>query len=167
MTRHHSSTNGITTEPLQNCSSHRSSFVSGRSSTIDSCQSRRQVLLDRLSQRINRVLDGETHRSVGAKLHMSPETIRRYRSNSRPSLEFIVALIDHYGVSPLWLFQGIGPPRIAEATNWALSHSTTREIFAELFSRFAKTETELGLPTHIEPCINANDGDSTRCPSTT
>lgn len=97
-------------------------------------------LLDRLDQRIIRLLEGESHIGVARRLQMNAETVRRQRTNGRPSIQFILALIDAYEVSPLWLLCGRGPQRLASTDSWIMSEASTRELLAELFRRFAAAE---------------------------
>jgi transcriptional regulator with XRE-family HTH domain len=63
-----------------------------------------------LHERMRMVVGGRSFAAVSRATGFNDETVRRYLSGGRVSVDFIIALAERYGVSADWLLLGRGHP---------------------------------------------------------
>lgn len=63
-----------------------------------------------LHDRMRMVVGNRTYAAVARATGCNDETVRRYLSGGRVSVDFIIALAECYGVSADWLLLGRGRP---------------------------------------------------------
>lgn len=80
------------------------------------------------------VVGSRTYRLVGELTHTHPETVRRYLQGQSPSVEFVTALCDAFGVNPDWLLRGHGPMKAEDALVEALRTATPAQLLATIGS---------------------------------
>lgn len=85
-----------------------------------------------LHERMLIVAGDRTYRLIGELTHTHPETVRRYMQGQAPSVEFVTALCDAFGVNPDWLLRGRGPVKAEDALAHALRIATPAQLLATI-----------------------------------
>lgn len=75
-------------------------------------QARDRAILERM----RRVVGGLSNREIGERTRTNPETVRRYLTRGRPSLDFFIELCTTLGIEYKWLVDGTGPDQLSQAT---------------------------------------------------
>jgi len=69
-----------------------------------------------------------TFRSVATMTGQNHETVRRYMQGSAPSVEFVSAFCEAFGLNANWLLTGRGPMKAAEIRGDALTQANPTEL---------------------------------------
>lgn len=85
-----------------------------------------------LHERMLIVAGDRTYRLIGELTKTHPETVRRYMQGQAPSVEFVTALCDAFGVNPDWLLRGRGPMKAEDALSEALRVATPAQLLATI-----------------------------------
>jgi len=84
-----------------------------------------------LSELHVRMLDAagdRTFRSVATMTGQNHETVRRYMQGAAPSVDFISAFCEAFGLNANWLLTGRGPMKAAEMRGDALTQANPTEL---------------------------------------
>ncbi len=96
-----------------------------------------------LGERIRALVGHDSCREIGERTDTHPETVRRYLLSGKPSVEFVRAFADAYGVCADWLLFGTGAIRRRDQLEAALKDATLGQLMRSLSDRFALIEETL------------------------
>lgn len=85
-----------------------------------------------LHDRMRTVIGARSFRQVGELTDTNPETARRYLQGQTPSVEFLSAVCERFGVNGEWLLTGRGPMKAGEIRRAALQESSAGELLRAL-----------------------------------
>lgn len=71
-----------------------------------------------------------------------PETVRRYLTRTSPSIEFVVTVARHFGVSLDWLLLGTGPSRVADVAHDHLASAPLADLVAVVEERLSRLKSD-------------------------
>lgn len=104
-----------------------------------------------LIERLQIWLSDRSYKSVGNRLDIHPETVRRWiGGTSRCTGAFLVAIATEYRINPIWLLTGQGTCDPDDYHSRLLTQASTRELLVELANRIErKHPTPAPLPTVV------------------
>ncbi len=99
--------------------------------------------LTTLGERLRALAGHDSCREIGERTRTHPETVRRYLVGGKPSVEFVRAFADAYGVCADWLLFGTGAVRRRDQLETVLKEATLGQLMRSLSDRFALIEETL------------------------
>lgn len=93
---------------------------------------RAQCTVSSIRQRMQQAAAPNNASEVARMTCSSRETVRRYLTGGRPSVEFVVAFCRAFDVNPTWLLFGTGPRLLSSQTSRSPVEHDATELVAEL-----------------------------------
>lgn len=82
-----------------------------------------------IGDRIAKVRGSVSRDAFAPTVGVSKSTLQRYEIGERePDASFLIAMHEHYGVSPLWLLTGEGPIKVKDTTDESSGRISATEI---------------------------------------
>ncbi|MFM9958694.1 MAG: hypothetical protein ACKVZJ_11505 [Phycisphaerales bacterium] len=104
-----------------------------------------------LHERLRIVAGQRSYRSIGEITNQNTETVRRYMLGAAPSIEFVSAMCDRFGVSAEWMLTGRGPMREKDGRRHALSTSSPSDLLAAVAGALEKlTDRVDRIETYVQ-----------------
>jgi transcriptional regulator with XRE-family HTH domain len=85
-----------------------------------------------LHDRLRDVVGQRSYRLLGEITGVNAETARRYMNGAAPSVEFLAAICEKFGINGEWLLTGRGPVYLKDAKQHALQHASAGELLQSL-----------------------------------
>lgn len=93
-----------------------------------------------IRERLKFALARQTCRAVGLRTSTHPETVRRYLSDGRPSVEFLSAVAHEYGLSCDWLLSGNGPVFKNEIPDFVIHGAPLSRLLRAIAEKLSASE---------------------------
>ncbi len=88
--------------------------------------------LEGLGARLQKVLTGHSFAEIARRTKVSAESARRYWHGNPPTVEFLAAVCQEYGVSADWLLCGVGAAHRSDVVAHLIAEATASQLCAAI-----------------------------------
>ncbi len=93
-----------------------------------------------LHVRLTDAAGDRTFRAIAEMTGHNSETVRRYMQGAAPSVEFVAAFCECFGLNANWVLTGRGPMKASEMRGEALSHANPTELLTATAGNIEKLD---------------------------